>query len=549
MTSQADSPNGAGLPGSHPVSRYEFGPLSTRGLVAGWRSGQIVSVACGVLLAIGFLHGGIAPTRVILALGSLGLGIACACWPVGGQTPEQWLPVVLRWSFDAFFGRHHARSSAPTDGFILPGTRPSPSMLDTPATQRPAHARPAPATQRPARARPDRARPAAGPFAGLRVCDLADSRGAMGTSRAGAIFDPNEGATSAVLLTSGAGFPLWDPGSQDQHIGSWARVLTSLDPGVPGMRLQWVARTWPEDCEALHQDFALRSHGPSDARASYRNAISETSQATWAHEVLVVLRHAPTSRGMLPRRRKTTQPHRRHPGTTTGKRDEALPVHDGSDLLRDARLLSENLRAGGIPVHGMLSSGALARRLWLAINAKGGALEGGAPYPWPLAIEESWSHVRTDGAYHTTFWVEEWPRSPVPGDFLAPLLLEPGFQRSISLVIEPVPTREAMQLVTRERVADMADGELRARGGFLITMRTKHEARSTMRREAEIASGHTLFRYSGFVTTSAHDLEELGRARSALATVASRSQLVLRCCYGRQAEALMWTLPIARGLL
>ena len=66
--------------------------------------------------------------------------------------------------------------------------------------------------------------------------------------------------------------------------------------------------------------------------------------------------------------------------------------------------------------------------------------------PWPMAMEESWSHVRVDGMVHATFWVAEWPRTEVRSDFLAPLLL--GSARStLSVVMEPLGPDTAVRKV------------------------------------------------------------------------------------------------------
>ena len=41
----------------------------------------------------------------------------------------------------------------------------------------------------------------------------------------------------------------------------------------------------------------------------------------------------------------------------------------------------------------------------------------------PVAVNESWSRLRTDSAHHAVLWVSEWPRSLVYPGFLSPVLL------------------------------------------------------------------------------------------------------------------------------
>ena len=106
-------------------------------------------------------------------------------------------------------------------------------------------------------------------------------------------------------------------------------------------------------------------------------------------------------------------------------------------------------------------------------------------WPWPMAVRPEWDAVRTDGTWHATYWIAEWPRIDVTPDFLGPLLLAP-LRRSLVMVMEPMsPTRAARQ-VARARTADIADGELRQRSGFLVTARP---SRATQCRRAGHRTG------------------------------------------------------------
>jgi hypothetical protein len=169
------------------------------------------------------------------------------------------------------------------------------------------------------------------------------------------------------------------------------------------------------------------------------------------------------------------------------------------------------------------------------------------PDPWPMAMEERWSSCRVDGMVHATFWVAEWPRVEVHSDFLAPLLL--GETRvTFSVVMAPLGADAALRKVEASRTADLADAELRRRGGFVSTARQARESEVLARREAELAEGHASFRYSGFVTVSAPSDENLVDAIDAVQHAAGQSHLALRRLYGDQAAAYTCTLPFGRGL-
>ena len=63
--------------------------------------------------------------------------------------------------------------------------------------------------------------------------------------------------------------------------------------------------------------------------------------------------------------------------------------------------------------------------------------------------------------------------------------------------------------VERQRTADIADAELRRRGGFISTARRRSEEETLERRETELADGHGQFRFSGYVTVTGNSEEEL----------------------------------------
>ena len=69
-----------------------------------------------------------------------------------------------------------------------------------------------------------------------------------------------------------------------------------------------------------------------------------------------------------------------------------------------------------------------------------------------------------------------------------------------------------------------------------------------MRREVELADGHAQYRFSGYVTVSAPDPDELEEACGRVEQEAGQAGLELRRCYGDQARAFACTLPLGRGL-
>ena len=118
----------------------------------------------------------------------------------------------------------------------------------------------------------------------------------------------------------------------------------------------------------------------------------------------------------------------------------------------------------------------------------------------------------------------------------------------MSVVMEPLGPIEASRKAEQARTADIADSELRRRGGFLATARRRKEEEILARREIELADGHAQYRFSGYVTVSASDPDALEEACGRVEQAAGQAGLELRRCYGDQANTFLCTLPLGRGL-
>src|SRR5205823_789045 len=155
---------------------------------------------------------------------------------------------------------------------------------------------------------------------------------------------------------------------------------------------------------------------------------------------------------------------------------------------------------------------------------------------------------RSDGTVHATYWISSWPRVDVTPMFMDALLGHSSAVRAVAVTFEPIPpersTREVEAAITRDR----ADRDLRHRFGQSETARQRQAQDATMRREAELAAGHSELRLSGFVTVSGREPDELRRANSEMLEHAARARLELHRMYGEQAVGFTFTLPLCRGL-
>ena len=491
--------------------RYRFPPLERRGVIAGWRAGQVGSVAAGLVLAVLCVRSRPSLAGVAVAVVLVGAGVAAAFWPVAGRTGDQWLPVVIRWGWAGATARRIQRHGGPSAGVSL--------SFD-------------------ARTGTDVIRREGGPpappravFDGLRLV------GAPGTG-IGVVVDDRARTVTAVLLVQGHSFALLGPVEQGARVAGWARVLASLArDGSSVHRLQWVETCLPDDGGAVRTH--LVDHGvladDDAASRSYRQLLDEASPVTRRHRVLIAVT---VHRGRAARAIRSAG----------GGLDGALDV-----LAREVGAVHTSLEGVDVGVDGVLDragvAGVLAEAFRPAPDGTGdvAGAPGAAGEPWPMGTGAGWDAVRTDGTWHATYWVAEWPRVDVQPDFLGPLLFAP-LRRTLSVVMEPVePTRAARQ-VAQARTAGLADGELRRRNGFLTSARHTRERQSVDERDVELADGHAQFRYSGYLGVTADSRAELEASCASLEQAAGQARLEVRRLYGQQDVALLCLLPLGRGL-
>ena len=100
--------------------------------------------------------------------------------------------------------------------------------------------------------------------------------------------------------------------------------------------------------------------------------------------------------------------------------------------------------------------------------------------------------------------------------------------------MEPISPSRAARQVAQARTADIADGELRRRGGFLTTARQTRERESVEGRDIELADGHAQYRFTGYVTVTTDSREQLTSSCAAAEQAASQAGIELRLLYGAQ---------------
>ncbi len=170
--------------------RYQLGPRSRRGLVAGWRAGQLAVVAAGLVTAVAVMRAVGQGLGALLAFLVAAAFVAFAALPLAGRSAEQWTPVVTT---------HAVR------------------RLRAPGQRR-------------------------GALSALELHEVPAAEG----GRLGVVVDRAAGTWTGTMMIGGSGFALGDELERSHRIAAWSRVLAgSARQGGDLHRLQWIARCLP----------------------------------------------------------------------------------------------------------------------------------------------------------------------------------------------------------------------------------------------------------------------------------------------------------------
>ena len=490
--------------------RYEFGAAAEdHTVVLGLRAGQLGVLAGALVVAVVTVRLDGSTAGFGFAIGVVAVAAMVAFWPIGGRTAEQWAPTVMRWVAVRLSGRHRHLSDVPLLGHDPTGTavqQPPPALDAVRLLAAPVHA---------------------------------------GGRDIGMIHDRRHQTYAAVLAVRGRSFQLADPPEEQRRLAAWGGVLAGLArASSPVHRLQWVERTVPEDADVMGRYLAeaVRVPRAHPTLASYLEVVDAAGPAAPQHETLLVV-----AISAVKARRAIRQAGGGDAGAATVLLREVASVHrilGSADIVVDGvltpRLLAGALRSAFDPT----SRAGLARRSTVAGDEAGTD----PANAWPLATETGWASYRSADVWHVTYWIAQWPRSPVGPDFLTPLLLGVTGMRSIGVTMEPVSPLRAHREVEHAVLKGQADDELRTRAGFASTARRRRARETAARREQELADGHADYRLAGYLTVTAGSLAELEASCGEVEQAAQQCSLELRRLDGHHDVAFTWTLPLGRGL-
>ncbi len=560
--------------------RFQFGPPVRAVFLGGLRHAQVGFLVTAMGTGVAFLRYVPGQIGVGVAIMLAMAGVAAAFGTIEGRPFDDWLPAFSHYALLVMRGRRRWFSPAPGQGERAPvppvatasSPRPGqPPMPDgsallpedddippwpdgmAPETSRTILAPRAPATDTPSAngTAPDAGgggrsvRRAGKPSPPPPVADWQLIYTSVSGQPMGVLRDRKHKSWVAVIGVQGQSFMLLDEGEQVRRLSSWATVQASMArQGSPISRLQWLERTLTEVGDEMRAFFAERARTTEGtaSHGSYTELLQSAQPVTQQHETYLVLQISQSKAGRAIRQ-------------AGGGDKGAVAV-----LYRELDHLQRQLRESDLNVSGFLSGDELALLLRTQFDPEDALAlatrrtRGSEPLisarsAWPMATEASWGHYRTDKMYHVTYWIAEWPKLGVRPSFLAPLLLmNSGATRTVSVVSEPIPTSRAVRQVEHAQTARLSDDELRSRAGYRLGARRRREGEALDRRENELADGHAEARYSGYVTVSGSNLDEVEQAAAQIEQMAYQCPVELRRLWGEQDTAFYCTMPLAKGL-
>jgi hypothetical protein len=339
-------------------------------------------------------------------------------------------------------------------------------------------------------------------------------------ARAG-VIERGDGTVSVILSVECTGISLLGSEEANRRIDGFVAALASAARhGSVIDRASWSMWSRPADPDALLRDLRERgNHGSEETKDAYRSLLHTVAAHGVKRQVAVTLR-APL-RG----------------------RSDAV-----SALLEEAASMAQGLQEGGHQRVALASRGEIVAMFSDRFGAEVFAGVGeDDEVSVALSAELDFGDLRCGSQVATSWWIAEWPRHEVGAELLAPLLLSDP-NRSMSVVVEPVPASLALRRAQSAKTTGAADDELRRRGGFLLDRRREREADHLLAREAELVDGHGSIRMTGYISTVAEDRAQLASQIADVELGAAQAQLTLLRLQGDHGRGYLATLPLAGGL-
>ncbi len=363
--------------------------------------------------------------------------------------------------------------------------------------------------------------------------------------RAAAVLDPHRHTLTAIARVTGRAFVLLDPATQNYQVAGWGRALAGIARSGHIATMQVLERTIPDSGDGLTRHWTDAAQ--AQARASlagqiYSELLTSAGPAAAPHETYLAI-----SLDLKAARRLISQAGGGLPGAFTVMTQTTTSV-------------AQAARNAGLQVAGWLTTREIAAVVRTAYDPNAlaalqqwsttGRAEAEPAAAGPVVQVEEYDRLATDSARHTTYWVENWPRTQTTPGFLHGLMFTPGVRRTLSLIYVPQGLQAALRDVQRKKAAIIADATERARRGQVDSEEDSVEYADVKTRERQLLAGHADVALTGLVTVTAATDALLDAACAQIETHAAGTGVDLRRLNYQQPDAFTITaLPLARTAL
>lgn len=360
------------------------------------------------------------------------------------------------------------------------------------------------------------------------------------------VHDPVQNTATVVAQVGSEGFRLKDAAEQDSRVSNWSQMLQSFATHQGVIRIQTLDRTVVHPSmdilEYYERESAATGAGANInalGDASYRDLVRSAATHT-RHDMYLVVVLSETRLRKAIRELKGGIAALMFLAETEMQAITRDIPDAGAKIQRwlTPRELGEVLRAAFDPEATDDLGGRSGEMVGADIESAG-----------PMGGEMGWREMRTDSAYHRSYWVGEWPRVGVEPGFLKNLMFAGDFIHSVALIAEPIPTNQALKKAEKDLEDAHSSLRMAKKMGRTPTRQQEKEAFDIADREEDLVDGHGEVRFFGVVTVSAPTLRELAACETQLMHAASHSKVELRILYGQQYQGfLTGGVPLGRGL-
>lgn len=221
--------------------------------------------------------------------------------------------------------------------------------------------------------------------------------------------------------------------------------------------------------------------------------------------------------------------------------------------------VEQMVAASGVKVigwHTPRSMAALARTAFdpssaLEISDREGDWAGASPESaGPTGADVSPTQIWSDGWYHRTFEISEWPRGQARLGFLGKLVFAGPFRHTVTVVFKPKDLRGAMSKTQQRKADHQSAGKMRRKLDRPESLEHERELEDIQAEELDLMEGNAAVDMAGLITVSAETEEEIESHAADIKAKATASNCEIRPVILQEDAAFTAAaLPFGRAVL